>query len=80
MTYINNITEIKDLRFNDDGKTMHMCLVANMGDYTSNETFDGIMILPKFQIDSNGIISLLTSPDGTLFEIRINKFKDFHSS
>ena len=73
MIYINNITEIKGLRFNDDGKTMHMSLIVNMGNYESNETVTGEMILPKFQIEPNGIISLLTSPDGTLYEIKINE-------
>lgn len=71
--HIKNITEIKDLRLNDDNKTLYIRLGVMLEDPTSHEIMNGDIVLPRHSLSGDNIPSFLNSPDNIPYEIIINE-------
>ena len=73
MFYINKITEIKDLRYNDDGETLYISLGVILEESTSHEIVNGYIVLPKFSPSGDNIPSFLNNPNDKPYKIIINE-------
>lgn len=73
MFYINEITEIKDLKLNDDGDTLYIRLGAILEEATSHEIINGDIVLPRHSLSGNNIRSFLNNQDDAPYKIIINE-------
>lgn len=73
MYYINKITKINDLKYNDDGKTLFVSLDVILEESTSHEIVNGYMVLPRFLPSRDNIPSFLSNPEDKPYEIVINE-------
>ena len=73
MTYIKNITEIKDLKLNDDCKTLYIRLGVILEDPTSHKIINGDIVLPRHSLSGDNIPSFLSTSDDASYQIIINE-------